>query len=150
MEGPRGYIGWPAVSDSGAPVGEGFGEALGQVQEEVALHSLPQTMEAHAVFEEAVDDGGADPVGILGSWSDPLDVRAERLSPGTGGAVFSDRQFDDGDLAARDVASGSPVGVLPSSGRTTVWTGEGFRRSTLSENANSRGVHACVLAGLVW
>jgi hypothetical protein len=107
-------------------------------------------MEAHAIIEEAVDDGVANPVGVLGSWFDPFDVRAERLAAGAGGAVFSDRHFDESDLAERDVADGSCVGVLAPSGRAALWAREGLWSTTLTENANTSGVHACVLDGLVW
>src|SRR3954454_22800436 len=107
-------------------------------------------MEAHAAVEEAVDDGVADAVGVLGSWRDPLDARAERLAALTGSAAFSDRQFDEDDLAEGDVADGSGVGVLPPSGRAALGAGEGLRGTTLPENANTSGIHACVLFGLVW
>jgi hypothetical protein len=107
-------------------------------------------VEAHAVAEEAVDDGVADPVGVLGTGLDPFDVRAERLAAVAGGAVLSDRHFDEGDLAERDVADGSCMSILPPSGRAALWAGEGLRSTTPTENANTSGVHACVLDGLVW
>lgn len=148
VEGPlavSGHVGLTAL-----PVEAVVEEPIGQVEEEVASHRLLHAMEAHAVIEEAVDDGVADPVGVLGSRFDPFDVRAERLAAGTGGAVFSDRHVDEGDLAQRDVANGARVGALPPSGRAALWTGEGLRRTTLTENANTSGVHACVLDGVVW
>jgi hypothetical protein len=107
-------------------------------------------MEAHAVVEEAVDDGVADAIGVLGSWFDPLDVGTERLAAGTLGAVFSDRQFDDDDLPVGDVADGSSVGALPPPGCAAVWAREGLGSTSLPENANTSGVHACVLLGSVW
>ena len=53
-------------------------------------------------------------------------------------------------LAERDIADGSCVGVLPPSGRAALWAREGLRSTTPTENANTSGVHACVLNGLVW
>jgi hypothetical protein len=107
-------------------------------------------VDAHAVIEEAVDDRVTDAIGVLGSGFDPFDVRAERLAAGAGGAVFSEGHFDESDLAERDVADGSRVGVLPPSGCAAVRAREGLRRTTPTENANTSDVHACVLDGLVW
>jgi hypothetical protein len=107
-------------------------------------------MDAHAVIEEAVDDGIADAVGVFGSWFDAWDLRAKRLAAVTSGAVFSDRQFDDDDLAESNVANESSVCVLPMSNPAALGTREGFWGATLAENANTSGIHACVLRGLVW
>ncbi|WP_168219090.1 hypothetical protein [Limnoglobus roseus] len=148
LERPLAVSGHVGLAD--LPVEAVGEEAIGQVEEEVTAHRLLHAMEAHAVIEESVDDGVPDAVGVLGSWFDPFDVRTERLAGGTGGAVFSDRQFDDDDLAERDVANGSRMCVLPPPGCAAVWAREGLRRTTLPENANTSGVHACVLNGLVW
>ena len=107
-------------------------------------------MDAHAVIKETVDDGVADAVGVLGTGFDAWDLRAERLAAIACGAVFSDGQFDDDDLAESDVADKSSVSVLPMSDLSTLGTGEGLWGATLAENANTSGIHACVLRGLVW
>jgi hypothetical protein len=114
------------------------------------MHGLPDAMEAHAIVKESVDDGVANAVGVLGSWFDPFDLGAEGLAAVAGGAVFSECQFDDDDLCVADVANTSRVGTLPPSGRAAVGTREGLGSTTLPENANASGVHACVLDGMVW
>ena len=110
VEGPLAVGGHVGLAD--LPVEAVVEEAVGQVEEEVALQRLLQAIHAHAVVEQAVDDGFADAVGVLGSRFDALDLGAEGLAAGAAGAVFSDRQFDDEDLAESDVADRSCVGVL--------------------------------------
>jgi hypothetical protein len=107
-------------------------------------------MDAHAVLEESIDDGLTDAVGILGSGFDPFSVRTERLAAQTCGTIFSDGQFDANDFAESDVANETRVGVLPPAGFAAVGAGKSLGRTTLSVNANTSGVHACVLCGLVW
>jgi hypothetical protein len=148
LEGPLAIAGHVGLAN--LPVEAVGEEAIGQFEEEVALHGLLDAMEAHAIIEKAVDNSVANAVGVLGSWLDAFDARAEGLAAGAGGAVFSDRHFDEGDLAERDVADGSRVGGLPPSERAAVRAREGLRRTTPTENANTSGVHACVLDGLVW
>ena len=79
-------------------------EAIGEVEEEVALQGLLQAMETHAVIKEAADDGVANAVGVFGSWFDAWDLRAKRLAAVASGAVFSDRQFDEDDLCVGEMS----------------------------------------------
>ncbi len=125
-------------------------EPGGQVEEEVASHRLLEAVQAQAVVEEAVADGVAHPVGVLGARFDPIDVGAERRATVAGGAVLSDRQFDDEDVSVGEVTNESRVGALATTGRAAVGAGEGVRRTTLPANVNTGGVHACVLRGSVW
>jgi len=107
-------------------------------------------MEAHAVIEESVDDGVANAVGVLGSWFDPFDSRAEGLAACAGGAVFSDRQFDEDDLAVGDVSNTSCVSVLPPTAFPAPGARVGLGGTTSTDKTNTSGIHACVLDGLVW
>ncbi len=127
-------------------------EAVGQVEEEVALQGVLQPVEAHAVVEQAVDDGVANAVGVLGPRFDAWNLGTEGLAAGATGAVFSDGQFDEDDLAEGDVADAAGVGVLASAPLAAMRTRVGLGGTPSSENANARrvGIHACVLFGLVW
>jgi len=125
-------------------------EAIGEIEVEVALHGLLEAMEAHAVVEESVDDGLANAVGVFGSRFDSGGLGTERLAAVAVGAIFSDGQFDDDDFAEGDVADESGVCVFPPTVFATGGAWEGLGGTSLAENANRSGVHACVLFGLVW
>ena len=147
-QGPLAVRGQVGLTD--LPVEAVGREAGGQVEEEVASHRLLEAVQAHAIVEESVDHGVADAVGVLGAGLDAVRVRAEGVATVARGAGLSDRHFDEGDLGEREVANGSRVGALAMTGRAAVWAGEGLWRTTLPANANTGGVHACVLRGSVW
>ncbi len=96
-QGPLAVGGQVGLAD--LPVETVGQEPGGQVEEEVPLQGLLEAVHTHAVFEQAGDDGLADAVGVLGARVDAVDARAERRTTVAGGAVLSDRQFDEGDWA---------------------------------------------------
>jgi hypothetical protein len=115
----------------------------------IALHGLLETFHAHAVVEHAVDDGFANPVGVLGARFDAIDVGAKGLATTAAGAVFSNFDFEYHDLAKSDIAHAAGVNILAPSGLAAVRTGKGFRSARKAFHAHARlnGIHACVPPG---
>jgi len=74
MRGQTGQVSGGAVELADLPVEAVGEEAVGQLKEEVASHRLLDAVQAHAVVEEAVEDGLADPAGVSGARLDTGDV----------------------------------------------------------------------------
>ena len=127
-------------------------EAVGEIEQEVALEGLLQTIHAHAVFEQAVNDEIADAVGVLGAWFDAVELGAKGLAAGAAGAIFSDRQLDDDNLAEREIANRSGMSIFARRGFAAMRTRKSLGGAALLHDAHTRlnGFHACVLPGLVW
>ena len=127
-------------------------KTVGEVEEELALERLLQAVQAHAVFEQAIDDHVPNAVGVVRSWFDAIDLGTKGLATRAAGAVFSDGQFDDGDFAESDVANASSMDIFAPADLAALWTGESFWGAAFSNDANARlnGFHACVPPGLVW
>src|SRR5262249_38740112 len=90
------------------------------------------------------------PIAVFRTGFDPVDARAERLATGATGAVFSDGDFEDQDLAKGEIADGSAVGRFAPSPLATVWARVGLRGAAQPDHAHAGldGIHACVLLGL--
>jgi hypothetical protein len=127
-------------------------EAVGELQEEFSLQRLLQAMQAHVVFEKAVDDRFTDTIGIFGSRFNSVALRAKGLAAGAAGAVFSYREFNDHDLTEGDISNLPRVGVFASPELAAFWARKGLWGARFFDNANARlnGFHACVPLGLVW
>src|SRR5439155_20676886 len=106
--------------------------------------------DAHAVVEQAVDDRLADPVGVLGAGFDSLHLSPEGLAAATAGAVFSDLDFEDDDLAISDIANAAGVNSIASSLLAASGARKGLRgaRDAFHTHARLHGIHACVPPGL--
>ena len=127
-------------------------EAVGEIEEELPVQRFLQAVQAHAVIEQAVDDRVADAVGVFGPRFDAFDLRAKGLAARAAGAVFSDRQFDDQNLAEGNVANLSGVSVFAFARLChTADTGKvsGAQTAERYEHAVN-GFHACVLSGWSW
>ena len=111
-----------------------------------------QTIHAHAVSEQAVNDEIADAVGVLGAWFDAVELGAKGLAAGAAGAIFSDRQLDDDNLAEREIANRSGMSIFARRGFAAMRTRKSLGGAALLHDAHTRlnGFHACVLPGLVW
>ena len=150
FQGPLTIVGHVDLADF--PIEAVVEKAVGKIEEELALERLLQAIQAHAVFEQAIDDHVTNVIGVLGSGLNAIDLGTKGLATGTVGAVFSDGQFDDGDFAESDVANASSMGIFAPAELTALRTGMRFSGATLSYDANARmnGFHACVPPGLVW
>lgn len=124
-------------------------KAIGELEMEIALESLTQPFHAHAVVEQTVDDSLADPVGILRTRLDPIELGAKGLATRAVGAVFSNFDFENHDLAIGDIANQTGMSVLAPSHLAALRTGEGLRRARKPSHANTRfqSIHACVPPG---
>jgi len=125
-------------------------KALGEIQVEIAVQGLAQPFHAHAVVEQAVEDGLADAVGVLGAGFDSCHLRAEGLAASTAGAVFSDLDVEDADLAVSDVANAARVRLLAVPQLATRGARESLRGAVAMYHADAglNSVHACVPPGL--
>jgi hypothetical protein len=150
FEGPLPIGGHVDLTDF--PIEAVVEKTVGEVEEELALERLLQAVQAHAVFEQAIDDHVPNAVGVVRSWFDAIDLGTKGLATRAAGAVFSDGQFDDGDFAESDVANASSVDIFAPADLAALWTGESFWGAAFSNDANARlnGFHACVPPGLVW
>jgi hypothetical protein len=125
-------------------------EPIGEIEMKVPVQGVLQAVNAHAIIEQTVEYGLTDTVGVLGAGFDAFDVSAKCLAAPARGTVFSYREFDDDHLTPSDVANASGMSVFPPSRFTAGGTGKGLGSASLSQNANTKGFHACVLVGLVW
>jgi len=117
---------------------------------EVAVQGPAQPLHAHAVVEQAVEDRLADAVGVFGAGLDALDRGAEGLAAGAAGAVFSDADFEDEDLAIGEVADAARVDLFAAPRLATPRAREGHRGAVTAHHAGAwlNGFHACVPPGL--
>jgi hypothetical protein len=70
------------------PVEAVVDEASGQVQKEVTPHGGAGALDVEAVIEQAVEDGGADPVVVIGLGGDVEGPGAEVPAAGASGAIL--------------------------------------------------------------
>jgi hypothetical protein len=125
-------------------------KALGEIEVKIALQRLAKAFHAHSVVEQTVDDRVANSVGVLGARIDPLDLGPEGLATRTAGAVFSDGQFDEENLAVSDIADRAGMRLFELSTPAAVRTGKRCRSTMTFDHANAwlDGFHACVPPGL--
>lgn len=144
-------VGWH-IDLADLPIETVVEKAVGEIEKEFALEGLLQAMETHAVFEQAIDDEIANAVGVLGSRLDAVDLRTEGLATRTGGAVFSHREFDEGDFAESDIAHASSMGIFAPAKLATRWAREFLGSASFAKRPDAclSGFHACVPPGLVW
>ena len=95
-------------------------EAGRQVQEEVAPQRRLQALHAHAVLQQAVQDGFADGVGILGLGLDAFEVSAEGAAAAAGGAVLGGGDLEDEDAPVGEGADGAGARLLAHAGGAAV------------------------------
>jgi hypothetical protein len=115
----------------------------------VPLQGVLQAVNAHAIIEQTVEYGLTDTVGVLGAGLDAFDVSTKCLAAPARGTVFSYREFDDDHFTPSDVANASGMSIFPPPQFTAGGTGKGLGSASLSQKANTKGFHACVLDGLV-
>src|SRR5262249_19228296 len=144
LQGPLPIPGQIDLAD--LPVEAVVQETIGQFEVESPLQRPAQRFHAHAVVEQAVDNGLAHPVAVFGPRLDTLDLRPESLATIAAGAVLSHLDFEDDDLAIGDVADTTGMHILAPSTFATLRAGEG-PGSTLTVNhacAWLNSIHACV------
>src|SRR5437870_11022644 len=101
LQGPPAVLGHIDLAD--LPVETVVDKAVGEIEMEIAAHRLAEPFHAHAVVEQTIDDRRADPVAVLRTRFDPFEPRPEGLAARAAGAVFSDGDFENQDLAEGDV-----------------------------------------------
>src|ERR1700722_7024972 len=148
FQGPLAILGHVHLPDF--PVEAIVEEALGQFEMEIPSQGLVKALHAHLGVEQTVKNRLANPVGILGTQLDSLNLGSEGLAAGTTGAVFSDGQLDDKDLAVSDIADRTRVYLFEPPTPATMRTGKCCRSTMTFDHANAwvDGFHACVLSGL--
>src|SRR5580698_4239850 len=148
LQGPLAILGHVNLPDF--PVQAIVKEALGQLEAEIPSQGLVKALHAHLVVEQAVEHRLANPVGILGTQFDSLNLGSEGLAAGTMGAVFSNGQLDDKDLAVRDIADRTGMRLFEPTMPAAMRTGKGRRSTKTFDHANAwfDGIHACVPLGL--
>jgi hypothetical protein len=148
FQGPLPILGHVDLPDF--PIEAIVKEALGQFEMEIPSQGLVKTFHAHLVVEQAIEDRIANPISVLGPRFDSRNLGSEGLAAGTTGAVFSDRQFDDDDLAIRDVADWTRVRLFKPATSAALRAGKSCRSTMTFDHANAwlDGIHACVLSGL--
>src|SRR3954464_7463846 len=81
------------VALPGLPVEAVVDEAVGEVQEEVPTHRGDDPLDAHAVLQDAVEDGPADRVVVAGLGFDIRRGGTEGLAAGAPGPVLAVGNF---------------------------------------------------------
>jgi site-specific DNA recombinase len=121
----------------------------GEIEEELAIKRVENPFDAHAVFEDPLQDQVPDLVVVLGLGEDTLGCGAEGGGAVAAGLVFAVGDFEEGDGFVRDGANGSLQGPFASSEFAAVWTG-GFLGGVAHRYNQRCGygyirAHACVL-----
>jgi hypothetical protein len=113
---------------------------------EIALHGLPQSVHAHAIDEEAVDDHLANPVGVRGLGFDAFHRGPEGLATMEAGALFSDAEVDEENRAIGQVADAALVGSIAPGRRATVRTRISLGHAAAMHHADAglNSIHPCV------
>ena len=101
-------------------------EALGQLQEEVALHGGEGAFDVEAVVEEAVEDGLADEVVVVGLGRDVQRPGAEGLAAAAAGLVLGVVDVEVGHLAVGQGADTTVEGALAAAALAAVGAGMGL------------------------
>src|SRR5262249_39352988 len=91
-----------------------------QFQEEVAAQGVADAFDTQVVLQEAVEDGFADGIAILGLGFDAFDLGAEGSATSAAGAVFGGGDVQEQDGAVGEAADGTGVGGLAAAARATV------------------------------
>ena len=110
VQDPAAMVG--QVEPPGLPVEAVVDEAVGEVQEEVPPHRGDDPLDAHAVVEDAIEDGPADLVVVGGLGLDVRRGGAEGLAAGAAGPVLAVGDVEEGDLLVGDGADQAVVGGL--------------------------------------
>ena len=147
-QGPAAVLGHIDLAD--LPVQTVVDKTLGEIELEIAAHRFAEPFHAHAVVEQTIDDRRPDPVAVLRTRFDAFQPRPEGLAARAAGAVFSDGDFENHDLAEGEVADGTGMRLLASPPLATLRTRIGFRGAAQRYHAHARfeGIHACVPPGL--
>src|SRR3954469_11781671 len=100
------------VEPPGLPVEAVVDEPVGQVEVEVPAHRGDDPLGAHAVVEDAVEDGLADHVVVKGLRLDARRGGAEGLAAAATGPVLAVGDVEGGDLLVGEGADPAVVGRL--------------------------------------
>src|SRR3954471_23011685 len=99
----------------GLPVEAVVDEPVGEVQEEVPTHRGDDPLDAHAVLQDAVEDGPADRVVVAGLGFDIRRGGTEGLAAGAPGPVLAVGNVEEDDLLVGEGADQTVTGRLASS-----------------------------------
>jgi hypothetical protein len=112
-----------AVELSDLPIEAIVEEAIRQLEVEVTSQGLLDLLDAHAIIEDAVEDGLADLVVVMGLGRDALDLGAEGGAAVAGSPVFGGGDMEEEDGLVGEGANGAFVEVLASAESSTARAG---------------------------
>src|SRR5262249_55001294 len=131
------------VQPPGLPVEAVGDEAVGEVEGEVPAHRGDHPLDAHAVVEDAVEDGPADGVVVAGPGLDIRRGGAEGRGAGAASPVLAVGDVEEDDLLVSEGADPAVVGGLapPERAASRAWGFAGGAADGDGADVGTVGLH---------
>src|SRR5262249_30522655 len=114
------------VQPSQAPPQAVVDEAAGQLEQEVAFHTVDSALDVEAIVEDAVEDGQADEVVVVGLGAAIGHPGAKRLAAATAGGVLCVEDVQPQDRAVGDGTNVAIKATVAVAATTAAGTGVGL------------------------